>query len=170
MNKGGFTIIELLVVMIIASILIAIASISGKMWWDKYRVEAQMKEMFTDLMNSRVNAMQRNRMHIVTFSPSAAAATQYTIYEDTSPQPDGNGTLETVSDRQVMQKNINSSYAVQTGAAQINFDQKGLVSGMVGTTITVRVNGSFSAAYDCIEITLTRIRMGEWDGATCAVK
>jgi prepilin-type N-terminal cleavage/methylation domain-containing protein len=170
MKNNGFTLIELVVVVAIAMILMAIAGISGKAWLDKYRVESQMKEMSIDMMNARVSAMQRSRMYMVVFSPSAAAATQYTIYEDTDPYPDGNGTLETGSDRQVLQKSINPIYAVQTEAAQIDFDQKGLVSGMVGTATTVRVNGSFGSAYDCIVITLTGLRMGAWNGATCAVQ
>jgi len=169
-NNRGFTLIELILVMVIATILMAIAGISGKAWLDKYRVESQMKEMSIDLMNARVSAMQRSRMHIVTFSPSAAAATQYTIYEDTNPSPDGNGAFDPGLDRQVLQKNINPSYAVQTGSAQIDFDSKGLVSGMVGTATTVRVNGSFGSAYDCIVITLTGLRMGAWNGATCVVQ
>lgn len=170
MNKSGFTIIELIVVLAILSILIGIAGISGKAWLDRSRVETQMKELFVDLMNARVSAMQRSRLHIVTFSPSAVAATQYTIYEDTTDAagntvPDGDGELQMGSDRQIKQRNISSIYSMQTGAARIDFDQRGLASVLVGTQ-TVRVNGSFGAAYDCIVISLTRTRMGAWNAGT----
>lgn len=170
MNKSGFTIIELMVVVVIIGLLMGIAGISGKVWMDKARVESQTKEMFSNLMDARVSAMQRSRMHFVTFSPALLAANQYAIYEDTNPAPDGNGTLEPALDRQISQKNIDSLFAVQTGAAQIAFDSNGLVSAGLadGVQTTIRVNGSFGSPYDCIVISLTKIRMGAWNGANCS--
>jgi len=174
-NKSGFTIIEVIVVLVILGILLSIAGISGNAMLKKYRVETQMKQMFVELMNARVSAMQRNRTYFAVFNPTPTA-TQYTIYEDTSPAPDGNGTLETAADRQVLRKILNSNYALTipgVASTSINFDTRGLASmlpGPMGTQQTVRVNGSFGAAYDCIVISLTRIRMGAWNGATCVVQ
>jgi prepilin-type N-terminal cleavage/methylation domain-containing protein len=175
MDKKGFTLIELLLVMVIIGILLAIAGISGKTWLDKYRVETQMKEMAVDLMNARVSAMQRNRMYFMVFNPTPTA-TQYTIYEDTGPgQQEGNGTFEP-ADRQVLQKSFNSNYALTIpGVAvnSINFDPKGLASmspGQMGPEQTIRVAATFGAAYDCIVISATKIRMGVWNGANCVVQ
>jgi prepilin-type N-terminal cleavage/methylation domain-containing protein len=169
MSKNGFTLIELIIVLTIIFILLAIAGISGRTWLDKYRVESQMKQMFVDLMNARVSAMQKNRPYFVVLT-----ATQYTIYEDTnllSPKADGSGVLETGTDRVVVQKNLNPLYSITSGAGEIDFNEKGLVSaGLVGTQTTIRVTASFGSAYDCIVVSSTNIRMGAWNGTSCVVQ
>ncbi len=170
MNKSGFTLIELIVVLVIIMILLAIAGISGKTWLDKYRVEDQMKEMFADLMNARVSAMQKNRPYFVVLT-----ATQYTIYEDRnllSPGADGSGVLEAGTDRVVVQKNLNPVYAITSGSGEIDFNAKGLVSaGLVGgIETTIRVTASFGSPYDCIVVSATNMRMGAWNGTSCVVQ
>ena len=81
-----------------------------------------------------------------------------------------------------MQVNLNGTYAVtMTPSASvvdtINFDQRGLVSWSLGiisvptvTQQTIRVTNSFGAAYDCIDITPMKIRMGEWKAGICNVQ
>ena len=173
-NKNGFTLLELLVVMVIMSILIAIASISGKAWLDRYRVESQMKQVFADLMNARISAMQTNRTYFVTF-----AAMQYTVYADRDPLDpalDGDGALQTATDRVVTQMNLNPIAPLTIPpalATQLSFDARGLASalpGALGTGATIRVAGTSGAAYDCIVISPTKTKMGAMNGATCAVQ
>jgi prepilin-type N-terminal cleavage/methylation domain-containing protein len=176
-KNSGFTIIELIVVLGIIAILLAIAVISGRDALNKYRVESQTKQMYADLMNARVSAMSKNRKYFVT-----PAATQYTIYEDTNNGPDGDGVLQAASDRQVMQRNLNPTYAVTMIPAAavvdtINFDQRGLVSWSLGINAvptveqqTIHVTASYGAAYDCIDMSPIKIRMGAWNGASCNVQ
>jgi prepilin-type N-terminal cleavage/methylation domain-containing protein len=178
MKNEGFTLLEVLFVLMISSTLMLIAGISGKAWMDRYRVEGQMREIYTDLLNARINAMQKNRIYFVTLS-----STQYAIYEDrdaanpTNPSLDGDGAFQQATDLLVLRKNLNVSYSltIPPEVARIDFDSRGQVSatpGPMGTQKTIRVTASFGAAYDCITISTMRIKMGvyDYDGATCFVQ
>ncbi len=175
MKNKGFSMVELLFVIMILSALTLITGISGKAWLDRYRVEGQIKEIYTDLMNARVSAMQKNRMYFVKL-----ASTEYTVYEDrdpvdpNNPALDGDGVL-LPGDLLVLQKKLNPSYSltIPPAAAEIDFDSRGLASaapGPMGTQQTIRVTGSFGAAYDCVTISATRIWMGAYDGSMCVVR
>ena len=172
-NNSGFSLLELLVVMLIMSILLGIAAISGRTWLTKYQVESQTKSLYTDLMNARVKAMQRNRTYFVVM-----AAAQYTIYEDTNPGPDGDGVLQPANDTRILQTKLNANYALTippvVAANSINFDPKGMAYVTPGSPSnlpqTIYVTARFNAAYDCIVIEPIRITMGAWNGAICSVQ
>lgn len=161
MNKKGFTLIELVFVILILGVLLAIAGISGRVMLNKYRVESQTNEMYVDLMSARARAMQRSRMHFVELT-----ATRYTVYEDTNTGPDGNETLEPALDTQVVRKDINPLYAIawNNGAVPITFDTRGLIS--PERSVWVSSASDFGSAYSCIVISATRILMGEWNATT----
>lgn len=168
MKDNGFSIIELLVVIGIVSILLAIAAINGRDWMDRYRVEGQIKEMYTDLMNARVSAMQKNRVFFVTLAPN-----QYSIYDDTysainPSSPDGDGVLQRGNDRLVMQKTI--QYTLNS-SGDFNFTQNGLVSWSSGTNGgTISLTSSANPLSDCIALATTRILMGKMNGTNCVTQ
>lgn len=157
--SGGFTLIEIIVVVAIIGTLLTIAGLEVSGWLSNYKVETEIKSMYVDLMNARARAMQRNRFHFVVL-----AATQYTIYEDTNTAPDGNGTLETASDTQVLQKTTSYtlSSALSFGATQFYFDKNGIAS----NTGSLRLVSTATPDYDCIVIAATRINMGKWNATT----
>jgi prepilin-type N-terminal cleavage/methylation domain-containing protein len=165
-DEKGFTLIEMIVVLAILGILLGIAAISGRDWLDRYRVEGQIKQMYADLMNARVSAMQRNRVFFVTLGTN-----QYAVYEDTysaatgTSSPDGDGALQqgTGQDRPVMQKT--TQYTLNFSAANFYFTQSGLVSLSSGGTIWV--TSTASPASDCIALATTRILMGKMNGSNC---
>lgn len=157
--EGGFTLVELMMVVSIIGLLLVVITDSYRSWSRKYRAENDVKEMYASLMDARALAMQKKRMHFVTI-----AATQYRIYEDTSPAPDGDRALETAADNLVLQGTPQNT--IQTFPSAIAFDSDGVLSIDSGF---IRISSPVQADYDCISLGRTRIKMGQMDGAgaTC---
>ncbi len=162
-NERGMSIIELMIVVGLIGLLAAILSNSYQGWSEKYRVETSVKEMFADLMDARGRALQRNRAHIVSLSTSPA---RYLVYEDTSPAPDGNGTLE-AADTWLRTVAVRYPFTVSpAGTTAINFNRDGLLSLNTGDTGFIRLTSPVVSDYDCITLGPTRIKMGQFDAAT----
>ena len=171
MKNEGITLIELIIVITIIGILAVALGFEFTGWIGGYRVESQMKEMYVDLMSAKARAMQRNRSHFVTLT-----TTSYTLYEDTNPAPDGNSTLETASDDQIMLKNLNTSNPVtwsDLADIQIEFTARGLSNDnktmcvftdfVNNTTLLPPPDGisDYNPDYDCMVISTTRINLGK---------
>ncbi len=162
-DTDGFTLVEILVTIAILSILLGIAGLSARDWVIRYQVESQTRQVYADLMNARVNAMQRNRVFFV-----SVGANQYAIYEDSYPSPDGNGNLDTGAgqDRLVIQKAAQYTL-VSSPTATFNFTANGLASSATAAVVDIHCQSTANPASDCIEVSLTRILMGKWNGSTC---
>jgi prepilin-type N-terminal cleavage/methylation domain-containing protein len=163
MKNKGFTLIEVVTVMAILGILLGIATISTRDWLERCQVEGQTRELYIDLMNSRVSAMQTNRAVFVTLT--AHPANQYEIYEDTHPSPDGDEHLQSEQDTLVMRKT--TRYPIQAnlglGHTTFYFGKNGLVS----LNGTIRFDSSVNPFSDCIKLFSTRILIGKMNGSSC---
>ncbi len=171
MKNKGMTLIELLVVITIAGILVVALGFSFQGWQGRYKVESQIKDIYNDLMDARINAMQKNRVHFL----SLDSANQYTIYEDTNPAPDGDGTLQTGQDvtlptfPKTIEYDLNWNGAVPSGNL-IDFNTRGITEPQatpLGGTICIFTDfdgdgtSDSNPDYDCIVISRTRINMGK---------
>ena len=153
MKEDGVTLVELIIVISIIGILVVALGFSFEGWMGKYKVEGQIKEIYIDLMNTRANAMSRSRVHFF----SIPTATSYTIYGDTNPAPDGNGTLETVLDTQLPGFPKTVPYSLTWGGDTIEFSTRGTITNWG----TICAFTDFNPDYDCIVISRTRINMGK---------
>ena len=159
---GGFTLMEIVLVMVIVGILSAIAVGNFRGIMEKYRVEGETKQMFIDLMDARGRAMQRNRVFHVQITDNA-----YKTFEDTNPAPDGDGVL-TGSDTQVASVTVKHTMTPTGGLSNFRFNRNGIAT----ATGTVRFTSSARPDYDCITVKATRIKMGQYNATdnTCVEK
>jgi len=159
-DRGGFTLIEILIAVAIVGILTVLAVSSFQGFNEKYRVEGETKQMFSDLMDARGRAMQRNRAFFVQIN-----ANGYTTYEDTSPSPDGNGVFDIAADTLVanvtIRRTINNG-----GLSNFRFNRNGIAS----ATGTIWLTSTAQPDYDCITVQATRIKMGQYNAGTCVEK
>lgn|SRR5512146_797762 len=130
---------------------------------EKYRVEREVKQFYADLMDVRGRAMQRNRFYFVNVMPNG-----YATYEDCNPAPDGDCNYEAGLDNQVT--GVTVAHTITTtllgGTTNFAFNRNGIAT----DTGTIRFSSTAKPDYDCITIKETRIKMGQWNGATCDEK
>ena len=151
MKRNGFSLPEILIVIAIMGILMAIAGLSYNAWMSKYRLEGQVREMYADLMNARVRAMQRNLDHFMDVTSGS-----YNVREDSD--DDGN------PDTDVLLPKLHNFPSSVTTTVTLN--KRGLVSASPEDTITFNTGG-VNAVFDCLVLAPTRIRMGRLNGTTC---
>lgn len=178
MKNNGFSLIELLTVMVLLGIVAGLGTVSFRGWVKKHELESQVKEVYTDLMNARITAMHHNRTHFVTLAP-----TRLQGYKDTSPAPNGDRLLTIGADGPLCMwerksgepadptcpsssalsfKNL--KYSMNwNGSTTLIFNTRGLTNTPCTICINYTANPSIprTAQYDCISLSSTRMSLGQ---------
>ena len=181
MRDRGFTLIEIVMVVAVFAVLITALSFAFIGWQGKYKVESQVKSMYSDLMDARVRAMRVKRTHFFyLLSP-----TSYTMYDDdadgANQLPDGDGTLQDTGaapDTQIptfprtVEHDLNLDGAAPSGRKPqdvIGFNARGLATTSQDRTICVFTDSDGDGEsdsnpdFDCIVISQTRTNIGQFD-------
>jgi prepilin-type N-terminal cleavage/methylation domain-containing protein len=79
-NSLGYSLIELIVVIAIVAVLTVALAFQYTGWQARYKVESQVKEVYSDLMTARIDAMQKGRVYWVTFGGGRT----YQVYQATN--------------------------------------------------------------------------------------
>ncbi len=112
MNRNGFSLVELVVIMAIIGTLLAIAVPNYHSWQVRRSVEKEIKEMKADFDTTRLAAIQLKQEQGILI-----AATGYTMMTYNSPdQADNLGTVVSVK---------KLAYPIQTNGGVIRFDIRG---------------------------------------------
>ena len=173
-DNRGVTLVELIIAVTIVVILATVLNFTFQGWMGRYNVESQIRQIYGDMMEARVEALQRKRVYFVRFP----TATSYEIYEDDNPGPDGNGTLETAADRRLAGFPKTVAYPLIWAGGNITFDSRGMGTVQKPPNITLQVNTTVVADYDCLRLSplvsplgiYSSFSLGKWDGSACVIK
>jgi prepilin-type N-terminal cleavage/methylation domain-containing protein len=167
-GNRGVTLVELLVVIAIICILAVSLGFSYQGWIANYKIESQIKQLYSDLIEARARALTRSFPYLV-----AMTSADYTIAEDA----DGNGTIN-AGDTSLwgvwQPKTLQGGYQFKmfsadpfpTADSPLTIDTRGYTNvGAVTEYVGIDSTG-FNPDYDCIIVTQARIRMGKWNGGT----
>lgn len=173
MTNRGVTLIELLVVVSIIGILAVALGFTYQGWQGAYKVERDIKTLYTDLMDARAMAMTRNRMYFVTL----VDANNYSLTPDTNDSTTLNaGDLPLPTYPKRVEYALNWNAAVPANRS-ISFSQRGIINleplapfPIPDPVISLTAGADVDPDYNCIVISQTRINMGKMSGGACDVR
>jgi prepilin-type N-terminal cleavage/methylation domain-containing protein len=124
MDERGMTLLELLVVTVVIAILVLVVSYEFSGWQTRYKVEAQVKELYGDLMEMRMRALQTNTMHFIMLDNTKDL--RYKVYRDS----DNDNTAE-ATDAQIVELSKETlNYALRwngvVAPVNLEMDSRGL--------------------------------------------
>jgi prepilin-type N-terminal cleavage/methylation domain-containing protein len=158
-TRRGFTLVEILITLAIVGILLVLAVGNFGGMNEKYKVEAETKQFYADLMDARGRAMQRNRWFFVRIT-----STGYATYDD-RPLPDGDGSFVDTVDALVTNVTVRHPITAVLAGGDSNFEFNR--NGIANDNGTIRFGSTAQPDYDCITIRPTRIKMGQYTGGGC---
>lgn len=159
-TRKGFTILELLIVMVIIGVLLSIAGLNFGTWQKKYYIKDQAQDMAADLSNLRLTAIQTKTDYLVVLSanPKLMTFRQYSTNES----------ITTSTGKQTFRKDL--KYAISgnptgtTGSSDLQVDQHGSTGSW--QTIYLQPYGT-DAGYDCLVVSPAHINLGKNNGSAC---
>jgi prepilin-type N-terminal cleavage/methylation domain-containing protein len=161
-STKGFALTELIVVMAIIGIILGIVSLNFSTWQKKYNIENQAKEMMADLNDVRLKAMhtKTNRMVVMNSDHHLMTFRSYTAEE----------AVTATTGAEYFRKNLkypvfnDPAFAEAATCSNMIFGPTGITSDL--QTIYIASTGT-GAAVDCLAISITRINLGQSNGAKC---
>lgn len=160
MNARGFSIIELVVVLVLVSVLLAIAALDFGSWQRKSNVERQVKELFADIQIARMSAaFTKSRQGV-----EVTTARQVTFISFSSAS-DATGTVRS---RKNLTVDLTTSTWTQPTARRIDFNTDGVMSDPAIKVLCIPA--AENTSYDALIITPVLTSMGKMinQGAGCA--
>lgn len=171
-TRAGFTLIELIITIALIGIVTSIATFGFRDFQSKSRVEAQVRQIASDIGELRIRAITMKQRHNIVLNESSYLFQSYSTYD--LPKCSG-GSPGGVP---VPGKNITVSYKLKkangsyysgscsnTAGDTFEIDQRGMLVGN-GATVFIDYPGN-AASVDCLTIHTVRVNVGKNNGVTC---
>jgi len=159
-EENGFTILEVLAVLVIFGILSAIGTIAFNDWTKKYNIEKQTKELFSVINDARLRSIHSKKRHGIVLNPSQYVMRNYSSENENR-----------LAGRTILTKTVQYPLTKNSGGGTLAgdlfiFDTRGFIDNGVGITILVNPANS-GAAQDCIVLSEGRTNMGKLSNGVC---
>lgn len=162
MKRNGFSLVELVIVIAIIALATGLVTINFRAWVDKSGVEAQTKEMLSDLTNARMMAIQTKKTHRVILNPKSIAFRRYSTEAD-------------AAGRQVFSKNLKYEIAQFSSGTYTAFSDFTMIindEGFTNSLFTIAVPAAVGGDpfYNCLGVHNARVNIGRINGNNCEYK
>ena len=163
--QSGFSLVELVVVMVIISILISIGVPTYQKWMIKNSVERQTKETLTNMQSLRLKAIHNKNRYAVVMDPRRMS---FRAYSTANEPLFASGTrVEQVINTPYDIKRVNSGGSlVDCNGEYVVMTETGVIENTLATFVIGPIDSG--AAYNCLIVSKGRIQMGTWQNATCS--
>ena len=159
-GEGGFTLLEMVVVVAIIATLLAIATLDFSRMQKKGTTEKEVRQMYSDVENARLQAVYGKKPTAVVFQPGS-----YTFKRYSSENEDPSAGTTVSSQSVTCQLTFADGSSIAGQSAQ--FDPRGAA----GAVMNILANPAGSdAAVDCLVIDIARTSMGKMQNGTCVIK
>lgn len=148
MNERGFTLMEMLIVIVIIGILTGIAVYEFNKEQRKSAIDAEVRDMYTEIVNARLQSFYTKQPHRVTVS-----GTDFRV-------------INVSSGATVIAKTLYYPVVRNTAGTQLDFDTNGMT---FGTFSSVCIEPSGNPGFiDSIVISAAKVNMGKRvSGGSC---
>ena len=161
-RDAGFTLVELMVILILMGIMFSIGGLNFNNWQRKSHIERQARETISDLNAARTDSIFRKQRHSIVIN---SGATGYVFKRYSS--LDENRLAGTV----IMTKTARYQFAKAAGTSAANRIFEFDLQGFTTDWDSIRINPVDSgAAFDCIVIAASRTNIGKMEGGSCVQK
>jgi type IV fimbrial biogenesis protein FimT len=151
MDRKGFSLVELLVIVCIISILLGIATINFNHWVRRYNIEKEVKEIYAELMLARQQSFVTGMNHRVEFE--SANSIVFRRYSSEWDLDHGSGVV-------VRQRILPYSITISDpNDKTIEFNPRGMMNDIIPKSVCIY--SGVTPPIDSIYITQTRINVGK---------
>jgi type II secretion system protein H len=167
MNSHGFTLIELIVVVALIGIILAIATLDFGSMQRKAQIEKQTREIHSDLVTLRIDAIQKKRRSAAFLGPRQI---QFRSYSSNAENVLTGGTTMSTKNLPFEIRSLSGSTlnALDITADLVEFDTRGYTSNNI-TIVALPVK--YGGGDSCITVNTARTNIGRMDDAsTCTAR